>query len=36
MPVISALPEVEAEGSEAQGHLWLPREFEDSLGYLRP
>lgn len=36
MPVISALSEVGAEGLEAQGHPWLPKEFEDSLGYLRP
>lgn len=28
--------EVEVGGSEDQYHSWLIREFQDSLGYLRP
>lgn len=35
VPETSVLPEVE-EGSEIQNHPWLHREFEDSLGYIRP
>lgn len=33
-PVIPALPEEEAGGSEFQGHLWLHNKFEASLGYM--
>lgn len=28
--------EVKVEGSEVQGHSWAHREFEASLGFLRP